>query len=211
MKMLHMPSPNEALPGRNALMPVPAHHAVLSTPMQPPFPQGYQLAMFGMGCFWGAEKKYWQLAGVYTTAVGYAAGFTPNPLYEEVCSGLTGHNEVVQVVFDPATISFEQLLTVFWQGHNPTLGMRQGNDIGTQYRSGVYCFDANQLQAALASAEKYQQALNGVGAGQITTEILSAPPFYFAEPYHQQYLDKNPTGYCPNITYQSTGLPSFPS
>lgn len=211
MKMLHMPSPNEALPGRNALMPVPAHHAVLSTPMQPPFPQGYQLAMFGMGCFWGAEKKYWQLAGVYTTAVGYAAGFTPNPLYEEVCSGLTGHNEVVQVVFDPATVSFEQLLVVFWQGHNPTLGMRQGNDIGTQYRSGVYCFDANQLQAALASAEKYQQALNEVGAGQISTEILSVPTFYFAEPYHQQYLAKNPTGYCPNITYQATGLPSFPS
>ena len=211
MKMLHMPSPNEALPGRNALMPVPAHHAVLGAPMQPPFPRGYQLAMFGMGCFWGAEKKYWQLAGVYTTAVGYAGGFTPNPLYEEVCSGLTGHNEVVQVVFDPATISFEQLLSVFWQGHNPTLGMRQGNDIGTQYRSGIYCFDASQLQAALASAEKYQQALNEVGAGQISTEILSAPSFYFAEPYHQQYLTKNPTGYCPNITYQATGLPSFPS
>ena len=211
MKMLHMPSPNEALPGRNTLMSVPASHAVLGTPMQAPFPQGYQLAMFGMGCFWGAEKKYWQLAGVYTTAVGYAGGLTPNPLYEEVCSGLTGHNEVVLVVFDPATVSFDQLLTVFWQGHNPTLGMRQANDIGTQYRSGIYCFDTSQLQAALTSAEKYQQALNGVGAGQVTTEILSAPTFYFAEPYHQQYLAKNPAGYCPNITYQATGLPSFPS
>ena len=211
MKMLHIPSPNEALPGRNTLMSVPASHAVLGTPMQAPFPQGYQLAMFGMGCFWGAEKKYWQLAGVYTTAVGYAGGLTPNPLYEEVCSGLTGHNEVVLVVFDPATVSFNQLLTVFWQGHNPTLGMRQANDIGTQYRSGIYCFDTSQLQAALTSAEKYQQALNGVGAGQVTTEILSAPTFYFAEPYHQQYLAKNPAGYCPNITYQATGLPSFPS
>lgn len=211
MKMLHIPSPNEALPGRNTLMSVPASHAVLGTPMQPPFPQGYQRAMFGMGCFWGAEKKYWQLAGVYTTAVGYAGGLTPNPLYEEVCSGLTGHNEVVLVVFDPATVSFDQLLTVFWQGHNPTLGMRQANDIGTQYRSGIYCFDTSQLQAALTSAEKYQQALNEVGAGQVTTEILSAPTFYFAEPYHQQYLAKNPAGYCPNITYQATGLPSFPS
>ncbi len=211
MKMLHMPPPNEVLPGRDTLMPVPASHAVLGTPMQPPFPQDYQQAMFGMGCFWGAEKKYWQLAGVYTTAVGYAGGLTPNPLYEEVCSGLTGHNEVVQVVFNPAIINFEQLLVVFWQGHNPTLGMRQGNDIGTQYRSGIYCFDASQLQVALASAEKYQQALNGVGAGQITTEILSAPMFYFAESYHQQYLAKNPAGYCPNITYQATGLPSFPS
>lgn len=209
--MLHIPSPNEALPGRNTLMSVPASHAVLGTPMQPPFPQGYQRAMFGMGCFWGAEKKYWQLAGVYTTAVGYAGGLTPNPLYEEVCSGLTGHNEVVLVVFDPATVSFDQLLTVFWQGHNPTLGMRQANDIGTQYRSGIYCFDTSQLQAALTSAEKYQQALNEVGAGQVTTEILSAPTFYFAEPYHQQYLAKNPAGYCPNITYQATGLPSFPS
>jgi peptide-methionine (S)-S-oxide reductase len=211
MKMLHIPSPNEALPGRNTLMSVPASHAVLGTPMQPPFPQGYQRAMFGMGCFWGAEKKYWQLAGVYTTAVGYAGGLTPNPLYEEVCSGLTGHNEVVLVVFDPATVSFDQLLTVFWQGHNPTLGMRQANDIGTQYRSGIYCFDTSQLLAALTSAEKYQQALNEVGAGQVTTEILSAPTFYFAEPYHQQYLAKNPAGYCPNITYQATGLPSFPS
>lgn len=206
-----MPLPNQALPGRDAHIPVPASHAVLGAPMQAPFPQGYQLAMFGMGCFWGAEKKYWQLAGVYSTAVGYAAGFTPNPLYEEVCSGLTGHNEVVRVVFDPAAISFEQLLTVFWQGHNPTLGMRQGNDIGTQYRSGIYCFTAEQQQAAQASAEKYQQALDQAGAGKITTEILPAPAFYFAEPYHQQYLAKNPSGYCPNISYQATGLPSFPS
>ncbi len=201
----------DALVGRGESMPVPALHAVLQVPMQPLFPDGFQLALFGMGCFWGAERKFWQQQGVYTTAVGYAAGFTPNPLYEEVCSGLTGHNEVVLVVFDPAAVTYEALLKVFWQGHNPTLGMRQGNDIGTQYRSGIYCFDASQLQAALASAEKYQQALNRVGVGQITTEILSAPTFYFAEPYHQQYLAKNPAGYCPNITYQATGLPSFPS
>jgi peptide-methionine (S)-S-oxide reductase len=179
--------------------------------MLPPFPQGLQQAMFGMGCFWGAEKKFWRLNGVYTTAVGYAAGITPNPLYEEVCSGLTGHNEVVLVVFDPHTIDFAQLLRVFWQGHNPTLGMRQGNDMGTQYRSGIYCFGDGQLQAAKASAVIYQQQLDMAGKGVITTEILPAPTFYYAEPYHQQYLHKNPAGYCPDITFQATGLPSFPS
>jgi peptide-methionine (S)-S-oxide reductase len=211
MKILRLPTQEEALPGREAAMLVPEHHCVLNTPMLPPFPQGLQQAMFGMGCFWGAEKKFWRLNGVYTTAVGYAAGITPNPLYEEVCSGLTGHNEVVLVVFDPHTIDFAQLLRVFWQGHNPTLGMRQGNDMGTQYRSGIYCFGDGQLQAAKASAVIYQQQLDMAGKGVITTEILPAPTFYYAEPYHQQYLHKNPAGYCPDITFQATGLPSFPS
>lgn len=211
MGLLRLLTQNEALLGRDVCMPVPSGHCVLGVPMQPPFPDGLQQVMFGMGCFWGAEKKFWQLSGVYTTAAGYAGGFTPNPLYEEVCSGLTGHNEVVRVVFDPYAISFTQLLTVFWQGHNPTLGMRQGNDVGTQYRSGIYYFGDDQLQAAAESAAQYQQALDQVGAGKITTEILAAPAFYFAEPYHQQYLAKNPGGYCPNISYQATGLPSFPS
>ena len=211
MKMLHIPSPNEALPGRNTLMSVPASHAVLGTPMQPPFPQGYQRAMFGMGCFWGAEKKFWQTPGVYSTAVGYMAGMTPNPLYEEVCSGLTGHNEVVLVVFDPTDIAYQTLLSIFWQGHNPTLGMRQGNDIGTQYRSGIYCVDALQQADAEASAMRYQEQLDIAGKGKITTEILQAPVFYYAEPYHQQYLAKNPAGYCPDISCHATGLPVFPS
>ncbi len=201
----------DALRGRGESMPVPTLHAVLQTPMQPPFPAGFQQSMFGMGCFWGAERKFWQREGVYTTAVGYAGGFTPNPLYEEVCSGLTGHNEVVLVVFDPAVVTYGALLKVFWQGHNPTLGMRQGNDIGTQYRSGIYCFDAAQQQAAQSSAALYQQALKQADKGEITTEILPAPAFYFAEPYHQQYLAKNPDGYCPPIHCQATGLPSFPS
>lgn len=211
MKLLQLPEESDALPGRDQVMPVPATHAVLSAPLQPPFPAGCQSAMFGMGCFWGAEKKFWQTPGVYTTAVGYAGGYTPNPTYEEVCSGLTGHNEVVLVVFDPALVSYQALLRLFWQGHNPTLGMRQGNDIGTQYRSGIYCFSDEQLSAALDSARHYQQALDAVAAGQITTEIRSAPVFYYAEPYHQQYLAKNPGGYCPDITCQATGLPAFPA
>lgn len=211
MKINEIPSKDTALAGREERMPVPSSHHVLGTPMQPPFSDDLQQVMFGMGCFWGAEKKFWQLSGVYTTAAGYAAGFTPNPLYDEVCSGLTGHNEVVLVVFDPSVVTYETLLKVFWQGHNPTLGMRQGNDVGTQYRSGIYCFNDDQLQASIKSAAQYQQALDQAGAGKITTEILAAPTFYFAEPYHQQYLAKNPGGYCPNITYQATGLPSFPS
>ena len=186
-------------------------HAVLHTSMQPPFPASMQKIVFGMGCFWGAEKKFWQTQGVYTTAVGYAAGVTPDPSYEEVCSGRTGHNEVVLVVFDPTIVSLASLLKVFWQGHNPTLGMRQGNDVGTQYRSGIYCFEENQLTEAKRSALCYQQALDTADIASITTEILPAPVFYYAEDYHQQYLVKNPSGYCPNITYQATGLPAFPS
>lgn len=209
MKISRMPTPEEALPGRQQAMPVPASHAVLGSAMVPPFPDGFQRAMFGMGCFWGAEKKFWQMPGVHTTAVGYAAGLTPNPLYEEVCSGLTGHNEVVQVVFDPAKLAYCDLLKVFWEGHNPTLGMRQGNDIGTQYRSGIYCFSDQQNAEALSSASHYQLLLDRTGLGRITTEILQAPVFYYAEPYHQQYLAKNPGGYCPDITCQATGLPAF--
>lgn len=186
-------------------------HAVLHTSIQPPFPPAMQKIIFGMGCFWGAEKKFWQTPGVYTTAVGYSAGVTPDPSYEEVCSGRTGHNEVVLVVFDPAIVLLTNLLKIFWQGHNPTLGMRQGNDIGTQYRSGIYCFDENQLIEAKNSALCYQQALDAAGMASITTEILPAKIFYYAEDYHQQYLAKNPGGYCPNITYQATGLPTFPS
>lgn len=211
MKMLQLPDAATALPGRSTPMPVPALHAVLQTPMQQPFPDAMQKILFGMGCFWGAEKKFWQIPGVYTTAVGYAAGITSNPLYEEVCSGLTGHNEVVLVVYDPLKVDFPVLLKYFWQGHNPTLGMRQGNDIGTQYRSGIYCFSADQLEAAKHSAVVYQQALNTAGMGEITTEVLPAPVFYYAEAYHQQYLAKNPEGYCPNITCHATGLPTFPS
>jgi peptide-methionine (S)-S-oxide reductase len=171
-------------------------HAVLGTPMEPPFAEGLQQAMFGLGCFWGAERKFWQHDGVHTTAVGYAAGYTPNPTYEEVCSGLTGHNEVVLVVFDPARISYEQLLRVFWESHDPTQGMRQGNDVGTQYRSGIYVFDEAQRAAAEAAKERYEAALGSAGYGPITTEILDAPAFYYAEDYHQQYLHKVPNGYC---------------
>lgn len=209
--MLELPNAAAALPGRDAPMTVPAVHRVLQTPMRPPFPSPMQTVLFGMGCFWGAEKKFWQTPGVYTTAVGYAAGFTPNPLYEEVCSGLTGHNEVVLVVFDPAVVSFAGLLRIFWQGHNPTLGMRQGNDIGTQYRSGIYYFNESQCAEAESSAMLYQRELDAAGAGNITTEILQAPVFYYAEAYHQQYLAKNPGGYCPDITCHATGLPVFPS
>ncbi|NMF85911.1 peptide-methionine (S)-S-oxide reductase MsrA [Nodosilinea sp. P-1105] len=195
-KKTEMPSANEALPGRSAPMPVPAKHYVNGNPLQPPFPEGMETALFGMGCFWGAERKFWQQEGVYSTAVGYAAGHTPNPTYQEVCSGLTGHNEVVLVVFDPSVISYEQILKVFWENHNPTQGMRQGNDVGTQYRSGIYTYSETQKQLAETSRQAYQQALSQAGYGTITTEILDAPEFYYAEEYHQQYLAKNPGGYC---------------
>ncbi|HMU90610.1 MAG TPA: peptide-methionine (S)-S-oxide reductase MsrA [Pseudomonadales bacterium] len=189
-------SAEQALPGRSQAMPVPALHTVLKTPLQPPFPAGLQQVLFGMGCFWGAERLFWQTPGVYGTAVGYAGGFTPNPTYEEVCSGRTGHSEVVRVLFDPERVSYPQLLTLFWERHDPTQGMRQGNDLGTQYRSAIYCFSDAQLAATLASRDQFQQALQGAGLGRITTEIALAGPFYYAEPYHQQYLDKNPGGYC---------------
>lgn len=191
-----IPTPEEALPGRSQPMQVPNRHYVNGNPLQPPYPEGMEIAMFGLGCFWGAERKFWQLEGVYTTAVGYAAGSTPNPTYEEVCSGMTGHNEVVRVVFDPKVVSYETLLKVFWESHNPTQGMRQGNDSGTQYRSGIYAYSPSQKQLAETSKDTYQQALNKAGYGKITTEIIDAPEFYFAEGYHQQYLAKNPNGYC---------------
>lgn len=195
-KPIEMPRPEQALPGRATKMPVPPRHEVLGTPLEGPFPEGIQLAMFGLGCFWGAERKFWQTPGVYSTAVGYAGGYTPNPTYEEVCSGMTGHNEVVRVAFDPTKVSYEELLKVFWENHDPTQGMRQGNDDGTQYRSGIYVFDEAQRQAAEASRARYQERLRQAGYGPITTEIVDAPEFYFAEAYHQQYLDKNPGGYC---------------
>ena len=195
-KKTAMPTEAEALPGRETPMPVSGTHLVLGTPTTPPFPEGLQQALFGMGCFWGAERRFWQQQGVYTTAVGYAAGYTPNPTYEEVCSGLTGHNEVVLVVFDPEKTGFEQLLKEFWESHDPTQGMRQGNDRGTQYRSGIYCDTEEQRQLAEESRALYQQRLQGGGYGTITTEILPMPAFYYAEDYHQQYLAKNPNGYC---------------
>ena len=191
-----MPSPEAALAGRDTPMPVSNRHYVKGTPLQPPFPANMQQAVFGLGCFWGAERKFWQMEGVYTTAVGYTAGYTPNPTYEEVCSGLTGHNEVVLVVFDPDSVSYAALLKVFWEAHNPTQGMRQGNDVGTQYRSGIYTFNNEQQQTALTSLAQYQLALEDVGYGAITTEILPDVVFYYAEDYHQQYLAKNPNGYC---------------
>jgi peptide-methionine (S)-S-oxide reductase len=195
-KSLRIPSKSEALPGRAERMPVSDAHFVNGHPLAPPFPEGLQQAMFGMGCFWGAEKKFWQLPGVYTTAVGYAAGETPNPTYREVCSGMTGHAEVVLVVFDPKTIRYEDLLKAFWENHDPTQGMRQGNDVGTQYRSGVYVYDDQQRKAAEMSRDMFQRELGRSGFGAITTEILPAPDFYYAEDYHQQYLAKNPAGYC---------------
>jgi len=195
-KKLEIPTKDEALPGRESEMPVAAKHTVLGTPLKPPFPAGLELALFGLGCFWGAERKFWQTKGVYSTSVGYAGGLTPNPTYEEVCSGMTGHNEVVRVVFDPKQVSYEQLLKVFWENHDPTQGMRQGNDVGTQYRSGIYATSPAQQKDAEASREAYQAALTKAGRGKITTEILDAPAFYYAEDYHQQYLDKNPGGYC---------------
>ena len=193
---LQMPDPANALRGRSEALQVNNQHAIYNAPIKPPFPNGFEQIVLGLGCFWGAERKFWQQHGVYTTAVGYSAGYTPNPTYEEVCSGLTGHNEVVLVVFDPTQTSLATLLKVFWESHNPTQGMRQGNDRGTQYRSGIYYF--NDQQAALAEQTKmaYQTALNGENLGEITTEILPASEFYYAETYHQQYLHKNPGGYC---------------
>ncbi|MBK7971834.1 MAG: peptide-methionine (S)-S-oxide reductase MsrA [Deltaproteobacteria bacterium] len=193
---LRIPRPEEALPGRTERMAVAPRHVVLGTPMDGPFPAGLETAMFGMGCFWGAEKKFWQAPGVHSTAVGYAAGSTPNPSYREVCSGYTGHNEVVRVVFDPAKTSYAELLKVFWENHDPTQGMRQGNDVGTQYRSGIYVYSAAQRDQAERSKRAFQAALGQAGYGAITTEILDAPDFYYAEDYHQQYLQKNPDGYC---------------
>ena len=193
---LKVPSPAEALPGRATPLPVPERHFVKKTPLEPPFPDGMRLAMFAMGCFWGAERKLWESEGVYSTAVGYAAGLTPNPTYREVCSGLTGHAEVVRVVYDPARTSYEALLKTFWESHDPTQGMRQGNDVGTQYRSGIYYYDEDQRRAAEASRDAYQERLSAAGLGRITTEIIPAPEFYYAEDYHQQYLAKNPDGYC---------------
>ncbi len=195
-KKVNLPTPEEALPGRATPMAVPPRHHVLAASLTPPFPAGAELALFGMGCFWGAERKFWQAQGVISTSVGYAGGFTPNPTYEEVCSGLTGHNEVVRVVFDPNRTSYEALLKVFWENHDPTQGMRQGNDHGTQYRSGIYPTSAEQRAVALASRDTYQERLSAAGLGSITTEIVPAPDFYYAEPYHQQYLAKNPGGYC---------------
>jgi peptide-methionine (S)-S-oxide reductase len=195
-KPTRLPSKPEALPGRSERMLVSPSHFVNKHNLEPPFPEGLQRAVFGMGCFWGAEKKFWQLDGVYSTAVGYAAGVTPNPTYREVCSGMTGHSEVVLVVFDPKTISFDDLLKVFWENHDPTQGMRQGNDVGTQYRSGIYYSDDEQRRAAERSRDAFQERLTAAGYGPITTEILPAPEFYYAEDYHQQYLAKNPDGYC---------------
>ncbi len=196
-KQAQMPDPADVLPGRSTAMPVPVKHYVNGNRIVPPFPEGLQQAMFGLGCFWGAERKFWQLPGVYSTAVGYAAGSTPNPTYEEVCSGYTGHNEVVLVVYDPRDVDYADLLKVFWESHDPTQGMRQGGDVGTQYRSGIYTFDAGQKSAAEASRTAYGAALSKAGhAAPITTEILDAPTFHYAEDYHQQYLAKNPGGYC---------------
>ncbi len=192
-----MPDPADVLPGRAVAMKVPERHYVNGNRIVPPFPDGVEQAMFGLGCFWGAERKFWQLPGVYSTAVGYAAGSTPNPTYEEVCSGYTGHNEVVLVMFNPRQVSYETLLKTFWESHDPTQGMRQGNDVGTQYRSGIYAFDEDQKAAAIASRDAYAQALRNAGhTDAITTEIIDAPKFYYAEDYHQQYLAKNPNGYC---------------
>jgi peptide-methionine (S)-S-oxide reductase len=196
-KSVEMPAPGKALPGRSQPLPTASHHFVNGHALKGPYPNGLATAVFGMGCFWGAERTFWELGdGVYVTAVGYAAGQTPNPTYEEVCSGRTGHNEVVLVVYDPKKISYEQLLKTFWENHDPTQGMRQGNDAGTQYRSGIYVYTPEQRQAAEASKAAFEKALKAKGYGAITTEILDAPEFYFAEDYHQQYLAKNPAGYC---------------
>ena len=193
---LRLPRPEQALPGRQTPMVVPTAHAVNGARLMPPFPEGLQQAIFGMGCFWGAERKFWQASGVYSTAVGYAGGYTPNPTYKEVCSGMTAHAEVVLVVFDPKVASFEAMLRVFWENHDPTQGMRQGNDAGSQYRSAIYCSSPAQRDAAEASRAAYQDKLTAAGYGRITTEIADAQPFYYAEEYHQQYLHKNPNGYC---------------
>ena len=195
-RKLEMPTEDTALPGRSEIMPVPEHHFVNGNPLDKPLPQDMSYAMFGLGCFWGAERRFWEKSGVYVTVVGYAAGITPNPTYEEVCSGLTGHNEVVRLIFDPRFVSYQELLELFWESHNPTQGMRQGNDIGTQYRSGIYTYNDEQQAQAEASQQKFQGRLSSKGFDPITTEIIPAPTFYFAEHYHQQYLAKVPNGYC---------------
>ena len=211
-KKLSVPSPDDALPGRSQRMPVPERHYVNGNPISPPFTEGLELALFGMGCFWGAERMFWQAAGVVSTAVGYAAGHTPNPTYEEVCSGFTGHNEVVLAVFDPGVSSYAALLKIFWEGHDPTTGMRQGNDVGTQYRSGIYTHSDAQREAAHASRDVFQKQLSESNSDleSITTEILDAPEFYYAEEYHQQYLAKNPTGYC-GLGGTGVCLPDLPA
>lgn len=195
-KKLVLPTPEDALPGRDTAMPVTNRHYVLGTPILPPFPQEMRLALFGLGCFWGAERKFWQYPNIYSTAVGYSGGSTTNPTYEEVCTGLTGHNEVVRVIYSPSTVAYADLLKIFWEAHNPTQGMRQGNDIGTQYRSGIYAYSQDQLDLALQSKKAYQERLQAAGYGEISTEIMAAQEFYYAEDYHQQYLAKNPQGYC---------------
>ena len=195
-KKAEMPCAEDVLPGRDRKMAVPGHHFVLDTPLLPPFADELELGLFGMGCFWGAERKFWEAAGVYSTSVGYTAGGTRNPSYEEVCSGLTGHNEVVRVVFDPRELSYGQVLKIFWENHDPTQGMQQGNDVGTQYRSGIYVYSDDQRAQAEATRDAFQRGLGESGYGAITTEILDAPKFYYAEDYHQQYLAKNPSGYC---------------
>jgi peptide-methionine (S)-S-oxide reductase len=199
-----MPGKDDSLPGRPQPVKVPEKHFVNGNRIVPPFPAGLKEAVFGMGCFWGAEKLFWKLPGVYSTAVGYAGGYTPNPTYEEVCSGQTGQTEVVKVIYDPEKIDYEDLLKVFWESHDPTEGMRQGNDVGTQYRSAIYTASAEDKKSAEESRKHFQAALSGAGRGQITTEIIDAPTFYYAEDYHQQYLAKNPDGYCPN---HSCGIP----
>ena len=195
-KKLKLPAPEAALPGRPDPMPTALNHFVNGRPLAGPFPEGTEFAMFGMGCFWGVEKYFWQVGGVWVSAVGYAGGYTPNPTYREVCTGMTGHNEVVRLVYDPKSVSFRSLLEAFWENHDPTQGMRQGNDVGTQYRSGIYAYGAEQMSRAQASLEEYAKALARSGYGPVTTEIAEAPEFYFAEDYHQQYLAKNPFGYC---------------
>jgi peptide-methionine (S)-S-oxide reductase len=195
-KKLTLPDPKEALPSRNTPMPVTNKHFVTGNPILPPFPESMEPALFGMGCFWGAERRFWQCPGVFSTAVGYSGGCTPNPTYEEVCTGLTGHSEVVKVIYDPAIVSYRELLRIFWESHNPTQGMRQGNDIGTQYRSGIYTYTRQQLDESIESKQHYQHQLAQSGFNQITTEIMPANEFYYAEDMHQQYLAKNPMGYC---------------
>jgi peptide-methionine (S)-S-oxide reductase len=195
-KKLTLPDPSQALPGRDTEMPITNKHFVTGNPIAPPFPANLQQALFGLGCFWGAERKFWQYSGVFSTAVGYSGGYTPNPTYDEVCTGLTGHNEVVKVIYDPALTSYAKLLQLFWTSHNPTQGMRQGNDIGTQYRSGIYTYSQEQLDEAIESKKHYQLLLTESGFNQITTEIMPAGVFYYAEDYHQQYLAKEPMGYC---------------